>query len=206
MSVAVKDPKATTRSQWDAVAPGWDRWFEWYERNFAASIAFCCDATQLQPGSFVLDVACGTGQVAVAAARRVRPGGRVIATDISPEMLDVARRRAMQAGLANLEFREMDGEQLDFPDETFDAVTCAYALMFYPDLTRAIAEARRVLKPGGRFAVIAWDDPSKSPFLTIAGRAVAQFFPAQPPNANAPGAFRFARQGALEDALRAGGF
>jgi hypothetical protein len=78
--------------------------------------------------------------------------------------------------------------------------------MFYPDVTRGVAEARRVLKRGGRFAVVAWDEPSKSPFLTIAGGAVAQFFPGQPPNSNAPGAFRFGRPGALEEALRRGGF
>ncbi len=182
MSVAVNDPKATMKSQWDAVAPGWDRWFEWYERNFAPSIAFCCDATQLQPGSFVLDVACGTGQPAVAAARRVRPGGRVIATDISPEMLDVARRRAAQAGLANLEFREMDGEHLDFPDETFDAVTCAYALMFYPDVDprdrrgAARPQARRPLRRRrlGRTVEESVPDDCRPRGRAVLSRAAAQ--------------------------------
>jgi SAM-dependent methyltransferase len=202
----VRDVKAAMKSQWGAAAPGWDRWFSWYERHFQPSMAFCCDAGQLKPGSLVLDVGCGTGQAAIAAARRVAPGGRLVATDIAPEMLDVARRRAAQAGLANIEFRAMDGEQLDFPDDTFDAVTCAYALMFCPDAVRAVAEARRVLKAGGRFAAVVWDEPSKNPFLTVAGEAIAQFFPAAPPNPNAPGAFRFARPGILEETLRAGGF
>jgi SAM-dependent methyltransferase len=93
-----------------------------------------------------------------------------------------------------------------FPDQSFDAVTCAFALMFCPDMDRAVAEVHRVLKPGGRVAYVVWDDPSKSPFITAAGQSVARFFPATPPSPNTPGVFRLAQPGALERLLRAGGF
>jgi SAM-dependent methyltransferase len=93
-----------------------------------------------------------------------------------------------------------------FPDQSFDAVTCAFALMFCPDMDRAVAEVHRVLEPGGRVAYVVWDDPSKSPFITAAGQSVARFFPATPPSPNTPGVFRLAQPGALERLLRAGGF
>ena len=94
MSMAVDDPKAAMKASWGAAAEGWDRWFAWYERNFAPVIGWCCDGIDAQPGLSALDIACGTGQPAVAIARRVLPGGRVVATDIAPEMLDVAARGA----------------------------------------------------------------------------------------------------------------
>jgi SAM-dependent methyltransferase len=206
MSIATENPKTIVKSQWGAAAAGWDHWSEWYARNFQPVIAWCCDAALLKPGCAVLDLACGSGEPALDAARRVQPGWRVTAIDIAPEMLAVAERRAEQAGIRNIEFQGMDAENLRLPDEAFDAVTFAYGLMFCPDAVRAVAEARRVLKPGGRFAFVLWDEPAKSPFLTVAGRSLAQLFPAQPPDPNAPGAFRFSQPGALDAILRAGGF
>ncbi len=206
MSPTVDDPKAVMKASWGAAAAGWDRWFGWYERNFQPVIAWCCDATHLQPGTSVLDIACGTGQPALAAARRVLPHGRVVATDIAPEMLAVARRRAADAGVANIEFREADAEHLPFADDSFDAVTCAFALMFCLDLERAVAEVHRVVKPGGRVAFVIWDEPSKNPFLTTVGQNVGRFLHSAPPNPNAPGPFRLAPPGALEGLLRAAGF
>ena len=205
MSMAVDNRKAIIKSSWGAAAEGWDRWFGWYERNFAPVIAWCCDAADPQPGSSVLDIACGTGQPALALARRVRPGGRVAATDIAPEMLAVAARRAADAGITNIEFREADAEHLPFADNTFDAVTCAFALMFCPDLDRAVAEARRVLKPGGRIAFVVWDEQTKNPFLTTIGQCVGKFLPPAPPDPSAPGPFRLAQPGALSRLLGDGG-
>jgi len=206
MSVTISDPKAAARALWGGAAQGWDAWFEWYTRNFAPVMDWCCDAAGLKAGDRLLDVACGSGQPALTAARRLQPGGSVVATDLAPEMLAVARRRADQAGLRNIEFREMDAEHLQLDDASFDAVTCAYCLMFCPDVERAVSEARRVLKRGGRFACVVWDDPAKSPFLTVAGGSVAKFFPAQTPGPNTPGAFRFAQPGTLAALLEASGF
>ena len=110
-----------------------------------------------KPGVRILDVGCGSGFPALAAAASIRPGGSVVATDISPEMLAVASSRANADGLDNIEFVEMDAEQLKFDDAEFDVVTNAYGLMFCPDVPRAFREAHRVLRPGGRFVFNAWD-------------------------------------------------
>jgi SAM-dependent methyltransferase len=105
----------------------------------------------------VLDVACGAGYPALAAARAVRPGGRVVATDLSSRMIGVASERARAEGLHNIEFVQRDGEDLQFHNESFDAVTNAYGLMFCPAPLRDIAEAHRVLAAGGRIALVTWD-------------------------------------------------
>jgi SAM-dependent methyltransferase len=199
--------KSTQRSQWAGAAPAWDKWFEWNERNVGGAMArWCCDALQLTPGMRVLDIACGTGSPSLQEAARVTPGGRVLATDLAPEMFAVAERRAREAGLANLEFRAMDAEALDLPDASFDAVSFLFALMFCPSPDRAVAEIHRVLAPGGRFALTVWDAPEKNSFFTTIGKPVAQFLQAPPPDPRAPGGFRFAPPGELEVVLRAGGF
>jgi SAM-dependent methyltransferase len=202
----VIDYKERQKMTWGGAAAGWNRRFDWYSKAFRPLMAWCCDAARIVPGMRVLDVACGTGQPAFEAAGRVGATGTVVAIDLSVEMLRHAQRRAYAGGLGQLAFVEMDAEQITFPDRAFDAVTCACGLMFFPDGLRALREMRRVLSPGGRLAVAVWDDPSKSPFFTIAGRAVAEFFPPAAPDPNAPGGFRFAAPDALESLLREAGF
>lgn len=200
------DVKARVREQWSGAADAWDRRFEWYSSVFRPMAEWCCTAARLAPGMNVLDVACGSGLPAFAAAERVGSTGRVTGIDFSLPMLESAARRARRTGLAQLEFLEMDAENLAFDDASFDAVTCTCGVMFFPDADRAVAEMRRVLKPGGRVAIAAWDEPSKSTFLTAGGAAVAQFFPPAAPNPNAPGGFRFSAPGSLEGLLRVAEF
>ena len=132
MAITVDNPKATIKASWGAAAEGWDRWFAWYERNFQPTIAWCCEATALLPGMTILDIACGTGQPAGRPRARGEPGGQVVATDIAPEMLAVAERRAMQAGLRNIVSREADAENLPFPIPVVRRRHCAFALSSVP--------------------------------------------------------------------------
>ena len=104
----------------------------------------------------VLDVASGRGAVLFPAAEAVGPEGFVIGIDLAEGMRKETTREINQRGLANAEMRQMDAEHLDFPDSSFDAVLCGFALFFFPQLNRALAEFRRVLKPGGRIAVSTW--------------------------------------------------
>src|SRR6266545_2524334 len=104
--------KQLQTKHWNTVARGWADWFEWTERNFCPVTDWLRDAAGWRAGARVLDVACGAGYPALAAAAAVRPGGRVVAVDISPEMLRAASRRATAAGIDNIEFSEMDAEQL----------------------------------------------------------------------------------------------
>lgn len=200
------DHKQRQKAQWGAAADGWDRRFDWYAAVFAPLASWCGVAAGVRPGTTLLDVACGTGLVALAAARLAGANGRVVAVDISPEMVSAVARRARAANLATVEAREMDAEDLRFDDESFDAVTCACGMMFVPDAPRALQQMRRVLRPGGRLAVAVWDEPARSPFLTLAGRAAAAVFPPAPAVPGAPAGFRFSGPGELAGLLREAGF
>jgi enediyne biosynthesis protein CalE5 len=154
----------------------------------------------------VLDVACGAGYPALAAARAVPPGGRVVATDLSLEMLDVASKRARAEGLHHIEFVQRDSEDLQFHDQSFDAVTNAYGLMFCSDPPRAVAEAHRVLTPGGRLALVTWDQPSHSPFFSVLRDVAAQFFVLREPGSDEPHPFRLASADILRSLFEEAGF
>jgi len=125
----------------------------------------------------------------VRAARRWCRGDRHLTGDAGGGVT-----RATAAGLRNIEFLEMDAEELRFGDDVLDAVTNAYGLMFCPDPRRASAKLHRVLKPGGRFALVTWDEPAKSPFFTLVSELAAQFLSLPPPDATAPGPVRLAPQ------------
>ncbi len=194
------------KTQWSAAAAGWERWGDWFDRNTGNLAGWLCDAAGLKPGHTVLDLACGAGQPSATAAERVRPGGRVIATDLAPDMVAVTKRKVHTLGLDNVEVREMDMQALTFPDAAFDAATCRFGLMFCPDPVKAVSEIRRVLKPGARFATAVWDVPAKNPFFTSITGVLGEFVPLPPPDPAAPGVFRLAPPGELERVLKAGGF
>lgn len=115
----------------------------------------------LLPGERVLDVACGTGIIAIDAAARVSPGGDVVGVDLSGRMIEAARRRAMQERHTNVSFERMDAERLGLPDNSFDVALCALGLMYMPGPERAILEMRRVLRPGGRIILAVWGERSR---------------------------------------------
>jgi len=104
----------------------------------------------IKPGQKVLDVATGTGMVAMAAAQVVGNEGRVDAIDLSESMLEQAKQNLKRAGLSNVDFHIMDGEQLEFDDDVFDVITCSYGLFFMPEMSAALKSWLRVLKPGGK--------------------------------------------------------
>lgn len=201
-----QDSTRQQKMQWNAAASAWERQDDWLDARTRVVTEWLCDAAGLQPGLQVLDLACGTGQPAAEAAVRVRPGGRVVATDLAPDMVAATRRKVQRLGLDNVEAREMDMQALALPDASFDAATCRFGLMFAPDPVRAAAEVRRVLRPGARFALSVWDEPAANPFFTVLARAVADFVPMPPPDPSAPGVFRLAPPGELERVLAAAGF
>lgn len=198
--------KGRQTAHWNAVADGWDAWLDWTERNFHPLTTWFHEAAGWTPRARVLDVACGAGYPALAAARAVRPGGRVLATDLAPLMVSVASNRARTEGLDNIEFLQMDAEALQVDNESFDAVTNAYGLMFCPDPATALTEARRVLVADGRIAIAVWDEPSMSPFFTAIRGAAASFFTLPDPAPHEPGPFRLASAEALHSLLEAAGF
>ncbi len=165
-----------------------------------------CEASGSAPRQVILDAACGTGLPSLALAERMQPSGKVVAIDASPGMIAAAMRIARSAGLSNIEHLPMDLAALDFADASFDAVTCKDGLMFCADPVKAASELRRVLKPNGRFAMSAWDEPDKNAFFMTINAAVCRFMPRPPPRAGAPGPFRLAPVAEFESVLKQAGF
>jgi enediyne biosynthesis protein CalE5 len=193
------------RAQWSAAALGWERWGDWFDKHNDLA-EWMCEAAAIHDGQRVLDLACGAGALVAPESVRVGARGRVQATDLSPDMVVVTRRRVDRLGLKNVDVQEMDAQALTFPDASFDAATCRFGLMFCPDPVRAASEIRRVLRPGARAAIVVWDVPPKNPFFTALAAVLAEFVPMPPPDPTAPGIFRLGPPGELERVLRAGGF
>jgi ubiquinone/menaquinone biosynthesis C-methylase UbiE len=206
-SSSAADVREAQKRHWTSVADAWAKWFHWTQRNFAPLTILLRERTGWEPGAAILDIGCGSGYPALAAAAAVRPSGTVTAIDASPKMLAVTAARAAADGLDNVDVLEMDAENLRFADETFDAVTDVCTLMFSPEPERAASEIRRVLKPHGRFGIVVWDDPAFNPFSMLILGVIRKFIALPPlPEPTAPGPFRFAAAGALESVVRAGGF
>ena len=155
MSIPSFDPtqyKASQRREWGVSADGWKRHWNIWEQAAQHLNERLVELAWIRPGHRVLDVATGLGEPAFTAARRVGPNGSVVATDLSPAMLSLAREEAGRLGLRNVEFREMDAEAPDLPAQSFDAALCRWTLMFLPHLITALTRLRELLVPEGRFA------------------------------------------------------
>ena len=144
---------------------GWDLAAADYEALWQAQLrpaqAELLAMAALRSGEQVLDVACGTGLVAFAAAEAIGPQGQVLGVDLSGQMVDAARQRAEERRLSNVGFQRMDAETLALPDASVDVALCALGLMYLPDPERAVVEMRRVVRPGGRLVAAVWGERSR---------------------------------------------
>jgi len=122
---------------------------------------------QPSPGSKLLDVGTGAGVVALQAGAWVGPEGRVTGSDVAMAMITQAKQAAAEQGITGATFCQMDAEQLDFPDASFDVATCAFSLFQFSDMNRALAEMWRVLKPGGRLGLSNWGPGYFSPVASL---------------------------------------
>lgn len=198
--------KATTRTQWQAAAEAWHRWGPLVGTWLGDATEAMFDMAAIGPGSRVLDVAAGAGEQSIAAARRVLPGGRVLATDIAPALLERAAADAEAAGLTNVEVREMDGEALDeLPPGSFDAAISRVGLIYFPDQRRAVAGMRRALGDGGRVAAVVYSTPDRNPFFSIPVTIIRERAKLPPPMPGQPGPFSLAADGALESLFAGAG-
>ena len=160
---------------------------------------------RVAPGMRVLDAACGTGEPAISLAHLLKGTGFVLGVDISPEPLRVAAQRARERRLANAGFQQADVHSLPFADCSFDRVTSRLGIMFFADLTCALREMHRVLKPGGRITLLAWG-PMQQPYFESTIGTILRLMPGSSLPDSARRMFRFGAAGELAAALKESGF
>ena len=198
--------KETTRDQWQAAAEAWNRWGPTIEEWLGPATEIMLDMAGVGPGSRVLDVAAGSGLQTLTAARRVGPSGSVLATDIAPNLLELAAPAAQQAGLSNVETRVLDGENLDVEEGAFDAVISRVGLIYFPDQQKALGGMRRALKPGGKVAAIVYSTPENNRFFSVPVSIIRRRAQLPPPLPGQPGPFSLGSPGVLEAAYERAGF
>jgi SAM-dependent methyltransferase len=198
--------KESTREQWQQAAAAWHRWTPILQAWLGPVTEAMLELARLEPGMRVLDVAAGAGEPSISAAARVGPGGSVLATDISANILAFAAQVARERGLDNVETRVMDGENLDLPNGSFDAAFSRLGLIYFPDRPRALAEIRRVLKPGGRVVLASFTNPAANLYFSIPIGIIRRRAGLPPPEPGLPGPFSLGAPGAMEAALAASGF
>lgn len=186
-------------------ASGWQRGAAARGRALAPVNELMLDLARVTVGSRVLDLGAGTGDQTVLAAQRVGPGGTVLATDISTSMLDLAREAARAADLDNVETRVMDAQRLELESGSFDAAIARFSLQFIPDVQRALAEVRRVLKHGSRFAAVVFSATEMNPFRA-APQAIASRLAGRPFPEPGPGQWALNDPTTLGDAFEQAGF
>ena len=198
--------KDTTRAQWEEAAAAWHRWGPTLETWLGAATTLMLDAAGITTGSRVLDVAAGAGGQSLAAARRVGPSGSVLATDISPAILEFAAAAAANEGLTTVSTRELDGEQLDVDAAAFDAVISRLGLIYLPDQAGALASQYRALRPGGRISAIVYGPADRNGFFSVPVSIIRRRAQLPPPAPGQPGPFSLGGPGVLEAALTQAGF
>ena len=172
----------------------------------AAADEMMLDAANLRPGNRVLDVAAGTGDQTLLAARRVGPTGYVLATDISASMLKLASDAAREAGLMNVETRVIDAENLDLDADSFDSVICRGGLMLFSNPVKALIGMRRVVKPNGKVVALVWSTEEKNPYQGLPFAIVRRIGNMPAPAPGQPGLFALGEPSLLEGVFRAAGF
>jgi SAM-dependent methyltransferase len=159
-----------------------------------------------KPGSVVLELAAGQGDVGFAVAALLGESGRLISSDFSTAMLEIARTRGEELGLQNVEFRELDAEDLDLEENSVDGVVCRWGFMLMPNPALALGETRRVLRQGGRLAFAVWASGDRNPWISVAGRILVAYGYMSPPDPGEPGMFVLANKKALCALMEDAGF
>jgi SAM-dependent methyltransferase len=198
--------RAEMLERWGRAAAGWGKRAQ-RVREFGLPVsAWMLDHARLQPGLRVLELAAGPGETGFLAAELIRPGGSVVCSDATDEMLEVARARASELGIENVEFKRIELEWIDLETASVDVVLCKWGLMFAVDPEAALREVRRVLRPGGAVALAVWDEPPANPWATITTRALVELGHTTQPDPDAPGMFALAPPGLLQNLLQNAGF
>ena len=205
-SASSPDPKESVRQDWLSAAPAWKKWYSQLAFQSRQATELVVQGAAISPGMHVLDLASGSGEPALSLSAAVGPEGRVTATDLIREMLQIAEENAAACNIKNIDFRAADAEQLPFPAALFDRITCRFGIMFIPNIQKALSEMRRVLKPGGRVSFITWGSIEENPMFSSMIGPFLKYVEVPPPPPDAPHVFRFADEKKLAELLSLAGF
>ena len=201
-----EDYRRSSYDIWEAMAPGWEHWRAQLEESLTPVRDWLISELAPQPGDTVLEVSAGAGDTGFAVAAIVGERGRLFSTDFSPDMVEVARRRAAELGLQNVDYRVIDAERIELDANSVDGVLCQSGYMLMADPAAALSEARRVLRPGGRLALSVWGAPERNPWASIGGRILVERGHMPPPEPGAPGIFSMASEERTRGLLESAGF
>ena len=192
------------RATWAGLSAGWEKWDSVIMDQLGPVTTAILDSLDIADDQQHLDIAAGTGEPGLTVAR-LAPRGHVVLTDLAPQMLDIAARRADVQGITNFETRVCSADALPFGDATFDSVSVRFGYMFLPDVAAATTEFARVLKPGGRLCSSVWVRPEENPWTSVAMQAIAKEAVLPPPDPDGPNMFRCAAPGYVSDLYEAAG-
>lgn len=191
----------------EELAPTWEARRGFIEEVAAPVREWMIRELAPQPGDTVLELAAGVGDTGFALAPIIGSDGRLVSTDFSPAMLEAARRRGSQLGIENVDYEVIDAESIEFDDDSVDGVLCRFGYMLMADSGAALAETRRVLRPGGRLTLAVWAAPEHNPFFAITAMTLVQHGHLPPPEPPpAPGLFSMASPKRTRSLLESAGF
>lgn len=198
--------KQREHDNWASAADGWRRRDALLMKGAAPVTKRMIELSRITSGSRVLDIASGTGEPSISAAKIVGESGQVVGTDLVDEMLEFAREKAIVHELMNIDFHCIDAESLDFETASFDAVTNRWGLMFMPDPLACLNAANNALKQDGRISMACWAAPEKNPFVGVLIQVLSKYMDIPVPPSGTPGIFAFADPDRLHDVIKSAGF
>ena len=198
--------KATSAPEWKAVVAAWDRY---RDRLFSLTrhvSDWLVNEVDPRPGQTILELAAGPGETGFLVAERVGETGTLISSDVDADMVTAARRGAAAKGFKNVDFRLMDAQDIDLPDQSVDGALCRFGMMLLGEPAKAMSGVRRVLREGGRFAYAVIGQPEQNPWLSMLGRALVECGHEPPFDPSGPGPFSLADPNTNRVLLERAGF
>lgn len=193
------------RASWNKFSPGWKKWDDLFMDFLKPMGDEIIRELNPENDDVVLDIASGTGEPGLTIASLVK-NGKVVITDLAEDMVEIAKENALQRGIKNIETLTCDVTEIPFVDNSFDAISCRFGFMFFPDMLLAAKEMYRVLKSGGRIATSVWNVPEKNFWVTATMDSIKNNMELPAPPPGSPGMFRCAKEGLMEDIFRQAGF
>jgi ubiquinone/menaquinone biosynthesis C-methylase UbiE len=204
MNEQLQEIREQQKQSWNKFSGGWKKWDEMTMDFLRPMGQEIIDSINPSGNDMVLDIAAGTGEPGLTIAMMLK-GGKVVITDLAEDMLTVARENAVTRGISNIETKACDVCELPFADNSFDAISCRFGFMFFPDMQLAANEMTRVLKPGGRIAVSVWNIPEKNFWVTAIMSTINRNMDLPQAPSGAPGMFRCCKPGLMKELFEKAG-